>query len=53
VDEKITLVISIIGLPTCVYFYTIQAVPIGREAGSPSTGSGQSFVGTKKMILMK
>jgi hypothetical protein len=34
------------GLPNGVYFYRLQA-------GSPSTGSGQSFVETKKMVLMK
>ena len=34
------------GLPSGVYFYRLQA-------GSPSAGSGQSFVETKKMVLMK
>ena len=33
-------------LPSGVYFYQLRA-------GNPSTGSGQSFVETKKMILMK
>jgi len=33
-------------LPSGVYFYRLQA-------GSPSAGSGQSFVETKKMVLMK
>jgi len=33
-------------LPSGVYFYKLQA-------GSPSAGSGQSFVETKKMVLMK
>jgi hypothetical protein len=33
------------GLPSGVYFYRLQAVPIGRQAGS--------FVETKKMVLMK
>jgi hypothetical protein len=33
-------------LPSAVYFYQLRA-------GDPSTGSGQSFVETKKMILMK
>ena len=33
-------------LPSGVYFYRLQA-------GSPSTGSGQVFVETKKMVLMK
>jgi hypothetical protein len=32
--------------PSGVYFYQLRA-------GDPSTGSGQSFVETKKMILMK
>ena len=34
------------GLPSGIYFYKLQA-------GSPSAGSGQSFVETKKMVLMK
>ncbi|MDH3268698.1 MAG: T9SS type A sorting domain-containing protein, partial [Ignavibacteria bacterium] len=33
-------------LPSGIYFYILQA-------GSPSTNSGQSFVETKKMVLMK
>jgi mannose/cellobiose epimerase-like protein (N-acyl-D-glucosamine 2-epimerase family) len=33
------------GLPSGIYFYRLQAVPIGRQAGT--------FVETKKMILMK
>ena len=33
-------------LPSGVYFYRLQA-------GDPSTGSGQSFVTSKKMILLK
>jgi len=33
-------------LPSGVYFYQLRA-------GDPSTGSGQSFVETKKMVLMK
>jgi len=33
------------GLPSGVYFYRLQAVPTGRQAGS--------FVETKKMVLMK
>ncbi len=34
------------GLPSGMYFYTLIA-------GSPSTGSGQSFVETKKMLILK
>ena len=34
------------GLPSGVYFYQLKA-------GDPSTGSGQGFVSTKKMILLK
>jgi DNA-binding beta-propeller fold protein YncE len=33
-------------LPSGIYFYHLRA-------GDPSTGSGQSFVETKKMVLMK
>ena len=33
-------------LPSGVYFYQLRAV-------DPSTGSGQSFIQTKKMVLMK
>ena len=33
-------------LPSVIYFYSLQA-------GDPSAGSGQGFVETKKMILMK
>jgi hypothetical protein len=39
-------------LPSGIYFYRLQVYAPGR-AGSPSTGSGQSFVDTKKMVLMK
>jgi parallel beta-helix repeat protein len=35
-----------VGIPSGIYFYRLQA-------GSPSTGSGQGFVETKKMVLMK
>ncbi|MEJ2104931.1 MAG: T9SS type A sorting domain-containing protein [Ignavibacteriaceae bacterium] len=35
-----------IGLPSGIYFYKLQAA-------SPSTGSGQVFVETKKMVLLK
>jgi hypothetical protein len=33
-------------MPSGVYFYTLKA-------GDPSTGSGQSFIQTKKMVLLK
>jgi len=33
------------GLPSGIYFCSLQAVPTGRQAGS--------FVETKKMVLMK
>jgi len=40
-------------LPSGVYFYRLQAVPNGRQAGFPSASSGQGFVETKKMILLR
>jgi len=45
-------------LPSGVYFYKLQVVPIGKQAGSPSAGSpegqaGQGFVVTKKMMLLR
>jgi hypothetical protein len=40
-------------LPNGVYFYQLKATPSGGQAGSHSIGSGQSFVETKKMILLK
>jgi hypothetical protein len=41
------------GFPSGVYFYQLKATPSGGQAGSPSTGSGQGFVETKKMLLLK
>ncbi len=41
------------GLPSGVYFYQISATPGGGQAGDPSTSSGQVFIKTKKMILLK
>lgn len=40
-------------LPSGVYFYQLRATPGGRQAGDHSTGSGQVFVQTGKMILLK
>jgi hypothetical protein len=37
---------SILSLSSEVYYYTLSA-------GDPSTGSGQGFVETRKMILLK
>jgi len=37
--------IEFTGLPSGIYFYKLQAVPTGRQAGS--------FVETKKMMLLK
>ena len=34
------------GLPSGIYYYQLSA-------GDPSTGSGQGFVETRKMILLK
>ncbi|MBC8401810.1 MAG: T9SS type A sorting domain-containing protein, partial [Candidatus Marinimicrobia bacterium] len=37
-----------------VYFYRIKVYdPDAIGAGDPSTGSGQSFVQTRKMVLLK
>jgi hypothetical protein len=40
-------------LASGVYFYRIKATPGGGQQGDPSTSSGQVFVQTKKMILLK
>jgi hypothetical protein len=40
-------------LPSGIYFYRLQVYPANGREGSPSTGSGQSFVETKKMVLLK
>jgi len=39
-------------LPSGIYFYRLQVYAPGR-AGSPSTSSGQIFVETKKMVLLR
>jgi len=36
-----------------IYFYQLTATPNGGQTGDPSTGSGQGFIQTKKMILIK
>jgi hypothetical protein len=41
------------GLPSGVYYYQLRSTLDGGQAGNPSTSSGQSFVETKKMILLK
>jgi len=41
------------GLPSGMYFYTLKATPIGGQAGDPESSSGQVFIETKKMILLK
>ena len=41
-------------LSSGVYFYRLFARPIsGGQAGDPSANSGQGFVDTKKLILLK
>jgi hypothetical protein len=40
-------------LPSGIYFYRLQVYPANGGAGSPSTSSGQSFVETKKMVLLR
>jgi uncharacterized delta-60 repeat protein len=41
------------GLASGIYFYQLRATPGGGQAGDASTGSGQSFIQTEKMILLK
>ena len=36
-----------------IYFYRLQVYPAESGAGDPATSSGQRFVETKKMILLK
>jgi len=43
---KYTVEFNATNLPSGIYFYKLQA-------GSPSTSSGQSFVETRKMVLLK
>lgn len=40
-------------MPSGVYYYQLRAIPVDGQSGNPSTGSGHSFVDTKKMILLK
>ncbi|MFC2119445.1 aryl-sulfate sulfotransferase [Bacteroidota bacterium] len=40
-------------LPSGIYFYQLRVYPAEGGAGDPSTGSGQVYVETKKMVLMK
>jgi hypothetical protein len=40
-------------LPSGIYFYQLRVYPAGSGAGNPSTSSGQGFVETKKMVLLK
>jgi len=40
-------------LTSGIYFYRIQALPSGRQAGNSASSSGQGFVETKKMILLR
>ncbi|MEJ2195363.1 MAG: T9SS type A sorting domain-containing protein [Ignavibacteriaceae bacterium] len=39
--------------PSGIYFYKLQVYPVNGGAGSPSKSSGQSFVETKKMVLLR
>ena len=40
-------------LPSGVYFYRLQVYPANSGAGNPETSSGQVFIDTKKMLLIK
>ena len=40
-------------LSSGIYFYRIKATPVGGQAGDPPASSGQVFIQTKKMILLK
>jgi hypothetical protein len=41
------------GLSSGIYFYQLKVYPANDGAGNPSTSSGQSFVETKKMVLLR
>ncbi|HSD64295.1 MAG TPA: hypothetical protein VLB50_10870, partial [Ignavibacteriaceae bacterium] len=41
------------GYASGVYFYQLVATPVGGQAGNSSTSSGQVFIQSKKMILLK
>jgi hypothetical protein len=41
------------GLSSGIYFYQLKVYPANGGAGDPSTSSEQSFVETKKMVLLR